>query len=111
MRQGILKFHFFSMQLKTADHKNSNVMEPTLNPEDVTIPPNDHTVIPIQSQIYTENAVTGVLQPREFLNEESDITFYAAIVTLNEGTMRIHVSNFTDQPNKLKKGCILQISH
>ena len=34
MRQGILSFPFFSMQLKTADHKYSNVMEPILNPEE-----------------------------------------------------------------------------
>ena len=110
MRQGILNFLFFSMQMKTADHKDSNVMEHIQTTEDVTNPPNDHKVIPIQSQIYTENAVTGVLQPSEFLNEENDINFYAAIVTLKDGTMRIHVSYFTDQPYKLKKGCISQIS-
>ena len=32
MRQGILNFPFFSMQLKTADHKYSNLLEPILNP-------------------------------------------------------------------------------
>ena len=80
-------------------------MEPILNPEDVTLPPNDHVVvIPIQSQIYAENAVTGILQPSDLLHEEGDITFSAAIVTLHEGAMRIHVNNFTDQPYKLKKG-------
>ena len=105
MRQGILNFPFFSMQLKTADHKYSNVMEPILNPEDITIPPNGRTIIPIQSQIYAENAVTGILQLSDLLNEENDITFCAAIVTLDEGTTRIHVNNFTDQPFKLKKGC------
>ena len=104
MRQGILNFPFFSMQLKTADHKYSNVMEPILNPEDLTIPPNGRTIIPIQSQIYAENAVTGILQPSDLLNEENDITFCAAIVTLDEGTTKIHVNNFTDQPFKLKKG-------
>ena len=46
MRQGILNFPYFSTKLKTADHKYSNVLEPILKPEDVTIPPNDHTVIP-----------------------------------------------------------------
>ena len=46
MRQGILHFLFFSMQLKTADHKYSNVMEPILNTGDVTNPPNDYTDIP-----------------------------------------------------------------
>ena len=104
MRQGILNFPFFSMQLKTADHKYSNVMKPILNPEDVTIPPNDRTIISIQSRIYAENAVTGILQPSEPLNEENDITFCAAKITLDEGTTRIHVINFTDQPYKLKKG-------
>ena len=68
------------------------------------IPPNDHTVIPIQSQIYAENAVTGILQPSNLLHRKSDITFCAAIVTLNEETMRIHLNNFTDQPYKLEKG-------
>ena len=50
MRQGILNFPYFSMQLKTADHKNLKVLEPILNPEDVTLPPSGYTVIPIQSQ-------------------------------------------------------------
>ena len=92
------------MQLKTADHKYSDVMEPILNPEDVIIPPNDYTVISTQSQIYAENAVTGILQPSDILNDENHVTFCAAIVTLNEGTTRIHVNNFTEQPLKLKKG-------
>ena len=41
MRQGVLNFPFFSMQLKTADHKYTNVMEPICIREDVTIPSND----------------------------------------------------------------------
>ena len=92
------------MQLKTADHKYSNVMEPIPNPEDVTIPPNDLAVLAIHSQSYAENAVTGILHPGDLLHEERDVTFCAAIVTLHEGTIRTHVNNFTDQPYKLKKG-------
>ena len=61
MLHGSLNFPYFSMQLKTTDHNYSNVKEPILSPEDVTIPPNDHTVITIQSQIYAVNAVTGRL--------------------------------------------------
>ena len=98
MRQGILNFPYFSMQLQTADHKYSNVLEPILNSQDVTILPNDHTVIPIQ------NAVTGIFQPSDLLHEEGDVTSCAAIVTSHEETMGIHVNNFTDQPYKLKKG-------
>ena len=85
MRQGILNFPYFSMQLKTADYKYSNVLESNLNPEDVTLPPNDHVVKSIQSQIYAENADTGILQPSDLLHEEGDITFCAAIVTLLRG--------------------------
>ena len=51
MRQGILSFPYFLMQLKTADHKYSNVLEPVLNPDDITIPPNDRTLVEIKSQI------------------------------------------------------------
>ena len=104
MRQGILNFPYFSMQLKTADHKYSNVLEPILNPDDVTIPPNDRTLVEIKSQIYNENSVTGVLQPSDLLHEESDITFCAAIVTLTNGNVTVHINNFSDQPYKLKKG-------
>ena len=39
MRQSFLNFPFFSMQLKTADHKYTNIMEPICIREDVTIPP------------------------------------------------------------------------
>ena len=41
MRQGVLNYPFFSIQLKIADHKYTNVMESICIREDVTIPPND----------------------------------------------------------------------
>ena len=91
------------MQLKTAE-KYSIVMEPILSTGEVTIPSNDYTVTNIQSQIYAENAVTGILQPSDFWHEEGDEKCCAASVTMNEGTMGIRVNNFTDQPYNLKKG-------
>ena len=48
--------------------------------------------------------MTGILQPSDLLHEEGDVKFCAAIVTLHEGTLRIPVNNFTNQPYKLKKG-------
>ena len=104
MRQGILNFPFFSMQLKTADHKYSNVLEPILNPIEITIPPNDKVLIRTNSLLYPENAVTGILQPSDLLHEEGDITFCPALVTLNDGNILIPVNSFTDHPYKLKKG-------
>ena len=104
MRQGISNFPFFSMQLKTADHKHSNVLELVLNSTEITIPPNDRVLIRTNSLFYPENAVTGILQPSDFLHEEGDITFCSALVTLNDGSISIPVNNFTDHPYKLKKG-------
>ena len=85
-------------------------MEPILNPEDVTIPLNDLTVISIQSQIYAENAVTGILQPSDLLHEEGDVTFCAAIVTLPGGLWRYTSITLLTNPTNSKKGCIPQMS-
>ena len=99
MRQGILNFPFFSRQLKTADHKYSNVLEPILNPTEITIPPNDRVLIRTISLLCPENAVTGILQPSDLLHEKA-----TALGTLNDGNILIPVNNFTDHPYKLKKG-------
>ena len=104
MRQGVLNFPFFSMQLKTADHKYTNVMEPICTREDITIPPNDRHMVSMCSQKYEDTTVTGILQPSNDLAEDGDITFCAALVTLTQGQASIHVNNFTDQPYTLKRG-------
>ena len=104
MRQGILNFPFFLMQLKTADHRYSNVLEPIINPIEVTIPPNNRVLIRTNSLLCPENSVTGILQPSDLLHEEGDITFCPALVTLSDGSISIPVNNFTNHPYKLKKG-------
>ena len=102
--QGILNFSFFAMQLKTADHRYSNVFEPILNSTEITIPPNNRILIRTNSLLYPENAVTGILKPSNFLHEEGDITFCPALVTLIDGNVQIPVNIFTDYLYKLKKG-------
>ena len=104
MRQGVLNFPFFSMQLKTADHKYTNVMEPICAREDITIPLNDRQMVSMSSQLYDGTHVTGILQLGNDLAEDGDITFCAALVTLTQGQVSIHVNNFTDQPYTLKRG-------
>ena len=104
MKQGILNFPFFSMQLKTTDHKDSNVLEPILNPTEITIPPNDRVLIRTNSLLYPENAVTGILEPSDLLHEEGDITFCPALVSLTDGNISNPVNNFRDHHYKLKKG-------
>ena len=104
MRQGVLNFPFFSMQLKTADHKYTNVMEPICTQEDITIPPNDRHLVTLSSQMYDDTTVTGILQPSNALTEDGDIAFCAALVTLTSGQVEIHLNNFTDHPYTLKRG-------
>ena len=102
MRQGFLNFPFFSMQLKTANHKYSDVMEPICNWEDITIPPNNRQLVPMNSQLYGDTSVTGILQPSNTLREEGDLAFCAALVTLTNGQVTIYVNNFTDSRETLK---------
>ena len=109
MREDILNFLFLSMQLKTADHQYSNVIDTILNPSEITIPPNDNVLIRTNSLVYPENAVTGILHLSDLLHEEGDITFCPALITLTEGNIQIPVKNFKDHPYKLRKGCILPI--
>ena len=85
MRQGILNFPIFSLQLKTADHRHSNALEPILNPTEITIPPNDRVLIRTNSLLEPENAVTGIQQPRDLLYEEGDNTFWPTLVFQNDG--------------------------
>ena len=103
IRQGFFDFPFFSMQLKTADHRYSNVLELILNPGEITIPPNDRILIKTISLLYPENAGTGILHPSDLL-QEGDITFCPALDTMKDGNILIPVNNFTDQPYKLKEG-------
>ena len=104
MRQGVLNFPFFSMQLKTADHKNTNVMEPICIREDVTIPPNDRHSVQLASQLYDDTTVTEILQPSNTLTDDGDIAFCAALVTLTNGQVSVHLNNFTGSPYTLKRG-------
>ena len=104
MRQGVLNFPFFSMQLKTADHKYTNVMEPISTQEDITIPPNDRQIISLTSQMYDDPTVTGILQPSNALTEDGDVAFCAGLVTLTAGQVEFPLNNFTDHPYTLKRG-------
>ena len=104
MRQGVLNFPLFSMQLKTTDHKYANVMEPVCIREDVIIPPNDRHSVQLASQLYEDNTVTGILQPGNTLTNDGDIAFCAALVTFTNGQVSVHLDNFTDTLYTLKRG-------
>ena len=91
------------MQLKTADHKYTNVMEPICIWEDVTIPPNGRHSVLMASQLYEDTTVTGILQPSNNVTDDGDTAFCAALVTLTNGKVSVHLNNFTDSPYTLKR--------
>ena len=79
MRQGILHFPFFSMQLKNEDRTYPNVVEPILNPVETILQPGKRTTIWVNSQIYTDNEATGIIQPSPLLENDEDLLICPAL--------------------------------
>ena len=79
-------------------------MEPICIREDVTVPPNDPHSVQLASQLYEDTTVTGILQPSSTLTDDGDIAFCAALVTLTNGQVSVHLNNFTDSQYTLKRG-------
>ena len=104
MRQGILNFPFFSMQLKNEDRTYPNVIEPILNPVETTLQPGKRTTIWVKSQIYTDNEATGIIQPSPFLENDEDLLICPALSSTQNNKHMVQISNFLDHPYTLKKG-------
>ena len=104
MRQGILNFPFFSMQLKNEDQTYPNVIEPKLNPVEITLQPGKRTTIWVKSQIYTDNEATGIIQPSPHLENDEDLLICPALSSTQNNKHMVQLSNFLDHPYTLKKG-------
>ena len=83
---------------KSAEHRYSNVLEPILNAIEFTILPKDGVLLRTNSLLYPENAVIGILKPKDLLHEEGDIKNCPTQVTLTGSKIQIPVNNFTDHP-------------
>ena len=86
MRQGILNFHFFSMQLKNEDRTYPNDIEPILNPVETTLQTGKRTTIWVKSQIYTDNEATGIIQPLPLLENDEDLLICPALSSTQKKT-------------------------
>ena len=104
MRQGILNFPYFSMQLKNEDRTYPNVIEPIINPVDTILQPGERTTIWVKSQIYTENEATGIIQPSPLLETDEDLLICPGILSTQNNKQMVQISNFLDHPYTLKKG-------
>ena len=103
MRQGILNFPFFSMQLKNEDRTYPNVIEPIINPIDTILQPGKRTTVWVKSQIYKENEATGIFQPAPLLENDEDLLICPAISSTQNNKHMVQISNFLDHPYTLKK--------
>ena len=104
MRQGILNFPFFSMQLKNEDRTYPSVIEPILNPVETILQPGKRTKLWVTSQIYIDNEATGIIQPSPHLETDEDLFMCLALSLTQQNKHMVQISNFLDQPYTLKKG-------
>ena len=109
MRQGILTFPFFSMQLKNEDRTYPNVIEPILNPVDTILQPGKRTRSWVKSQIYTENEATEIIQPSPLLENDEDLLICPAISSTQNNKHMAKISIFLDHPYTFKKGTHIAI--
>ena len=109
MRQGILNFPFFSMQLKNEDRTYPNVIERILNPVETTLQPGKRTTNWVKSQIYTDNEATGIIQPSPLLENDEDLLICPALSSTQNNKHMVQISNFLDHPYTLKKGTHIAI--
>ena len=104
MRQGVLNFPFFSMQLKNEDRTYLNVIEPILNPAETIMQPGKRTTIRVKSQIYTDNEATGIIQPSPLLENDEDLLICPAFLSTQNNKHVVQLNKFLDHPYTLKKG-------
>ena len=110
MRQGILNFPFFSMQLKSGDRTYPNVIEPILNPAETTLQPGKRTISWVRSQIFKDNEAIGMIQPLTLLENDEDLLICPALSSTHNNKHMVQFSNFLDHPYTLKKGTHIAIS-
>ena len=104
MRQGILNFSFFSIQLKNEDRADTNVIGPILNPVETILQPGKRTTLWPKSLIYTDNDSTGIIQPSPLLENDEDLLICPPLPSTQNNTHMVQISNFLDLPYTLKKG-------
>ena len=103
MRQGILNFPFFSMQLKNEDRTYPNVIELILNQVETILQPGKRITTWVKSQIYTDNEATETIQPPPLLENVEDLHICPVLSSNENNESVVQISNFLDQPYTLKK--------
>ena len=101
MRQGILTFSLFSMHLKQEVRTYPNVTEPILYPMETVLQPGNRTRSSLISQIYTDNEVTGIIQPSRLLKKDEDLFICPAFSTTQNKKNIVQINKYPDHPYRL----------
>ena len=104
IRQGIMNFPFFSMQLKNEDRTYPNVVESVLSPAETILQPGKRTTIGVKSHIYRDNEATGIIQPSPLLEDDEDLLICPTLSSTQNNKHMVQISYFLDHPDTLKKG-------
>ena len=104
MRQGILNFPFFSMQMKNEDRTYPNVNEPILKPVETTLRKGKRTTIWVKSQIYTDNEATKIIQHSPLLENDKDLLICPALSSTQNNKHMVQINNVLEHPYTLEKG-------
>ena len=100
MRQRILSFPTFSMQLKHDNNSFPSINEPLLNPHEMVLQPGKLTMLSVKYQIYKKQKVTGVLQPSQNIETTDELTICASIICSKN---HHYINNIQYQPYTLKR--------
>ena len=82
------------MQLKLTDNTYSNINEPLLKQTETLIQPGKQTVIRIRSRVYTEDGVTGIIQPFPDLEDNDDLIICPELATTRDRQYTVLINNF-----------------
>ena len=104
MRQGILNFPFFSMQLKNEDRTYPNISEPILNKAKAIQQSGKRTTIWVKSQIYKDTEATGIIQPSPLLENDENLLICPALSSTQKNKHMVQTNKSLDHPYTLKKG-------
>ena len=103
LRQGILNFPFFSMQLKDEDRTYPNVIEHILSPVETILQPGKRTTIGVKSQIYTDKEATRIIQLSPLSEIDEHLLICPALSSIQNNRHTFQISIFLDHPYTLKK--------
>ena len=101
MRQEVLNFPLFPCNSNMQTTRTLKITNPTHIPKQ----PRKQTVIHIKSQIYKDNAITGIIQTSLDLEDKDELIIYHALTNTQQWRNTVLIKTFLEHQYTLKKAC------